>query len=399
MASPETGKTIPNLFEKEDARPAEGKSFKNLTRFLEEGAVAPLDRRNYYPKVWGNQTDRWERNLRMTYGYAFGDETLQDIGNNNNRITRETVRQIIKRTVKNLLIDSDEETRSRYRFESFDFAKPLTLASRQRLSEKRGGRSIKIAQMIEEGATLAELKQHLTTNQIAYTRNTLKSWGYDLPRKLEPVEPVLPRFEGLKNQDATDQEIQVLLNKITTTSQVAVLKEAGLAVGLLDVARKAGLYLKANQIYLVRESLARENPPIPQAKIPNKNAKGQITGCYHIIAAIDEPEAINILRRDIGLDALRINPVSLAAGTKEATAPNTTELIRSDKYDRVGNLIEEIRGIRLGSVRKDRVKIERIIEDSPVPVYRYSNSCFYRKDQENELRSHILSRLRRLGLI
>lgn len=210
----------------------------------------------------------------------------------------------------------------------------------------------------------------------------------------------MPQFEGLRNLDATDEEIQTLLDKIWHHGQCRVLKQAGLVIDLKTVAKKAGLYLAGYQVYFISESLKKEK--LPQTKIPNKikDKNGQeITFYYHIIASIDEPNAIDILKNDRNLDDLRINPVSQIAGPRGEKLPNTYEL-NSEEYEPVSNLIAEIRGLRRLGRSKGGIKTADIIKGSPVGIYcaQGRNTLYYRKGQEEELREHLESRLRTLGI-
>jgi hypothetical protein len=397
-----------DLFAREEERPVEGKSFDNLRRFIAYGVVAPVrtyppgvkpdysDTRIYYPSAKHTNLENWERNLRISYDYVLGEETHEEIGRRNGNLSREAIRIIIKKTVMGLHEGTDEESRDRFPFESFDFAKPLTLASRQRSSEAKGGISFEIAGKIEQGATLKELKKDYITGRLTKARPILKSWGYQLEKE---INPILPQFEGLKNLDATDEEIQSLLDKIRNHRQYQVFKQAGLVIDLSTVAKKAGLYVGSDQVYFISESLARKK--LPQAKVAkkrkDKNGQERISH-YHIIAGIDQPNAIDILRADRSLDDLRINPVRQIAGPRAEKLPNTTQL-KSEEYQSVSKLIGEIRGLRSTGKAKAGIKMADIIEGSPVGIYGTGNKISYRKDQREELRNHLESRLRTLGML
>lgn len=386
MKSPETLAPLEGQnFAKQDQGPISGKSFDNLRRFLAEGAITPVrtyptgekpdysDKRIYYPSAKGTSLEKWKRNLSMTYDYALSEETLEEIAKRNGNLTEQRAQQIIYRTVRGLYEGADDPSRDRFPFESFDFKKPLTLASRQRMSEAHGSISLDIARRLEQGETLDELKKIYTTNQIGGARRVVEPWGYKLERELTPI---LPQFEGLRNLDATDSEIQTLLDKIRNSRQYQVLKQAGLVVNLSTVAKKAGLYISPDQIDFISESLAREK--FPQAKVPHKikdkNGQEKIA-YYHIIATTDEPSAIDILRSDRNLDDLRINPARQVAGPRGEKLPNTYEL-QSEEYRSVSNLIAEIRGSRWSNRGKGGIKTSDIIKGSPVEIYRTHHSIW-----------------------
>lgn len=138
MANPEllAERGGPDLFADEDSKPLnEGKSFKNLQRFLSEGAVAPVriyekgegpdysDRRIYYPGGKSVQMRNWESNLQITYDYAFGEKKYEQLAKEAG-VYPSSINYIIRRTVQLLWRDSPQQTRQFFPFDSFDFKKP-----------------------------------------------------------------------------------------------------------------------------------------------------------------------------------------------------------------------------------------------------------------------------------
>ena len=409
MANPELLATGagPDLFGKEDTRPVEGKSFDNLLRFMAEGTVFPVkhpqgqkpnysDKAAYFPFPKRQSIGMYNRNFEILGEYLGLDLTLEEVGKSKKRtkkVTRERARQLVEYKIKQLYEAAPQEIQSRFPFESFDFAKPLSLTLRQRSSEVHGGTSLEIARRLGRGASLYEIKSDFSTSQITTARQTLRGWGIDLERE---VNPILHRFEGLRNPEANDQEIQALLNGVAGRRQVEVLKKAGLVVGLLDVARKAGLYLTGREIQYISESLEREK--LPQAKVPN-NVRVKLIGYHHIIAAADEQKAIIILQRDHNLDDLRINPVTLLAGPKGEKLPNTNELIKSGEYEHLGKLIGDIWGARWIGRGKGGLITNDIIKGLPFEIYGAHDSIYYRKSEGAQVRAEIETRMRALGMI
>lgn len=297
-----------------DQEPVEGKSFDNLRRFVAYGTVTPArsfppgEKPNYsngsiyYPSATQNELKTRNRDLIMFYEYISTEKTGDEIGRQHS-LTRERVRQIVKRIATGLHEGADEANRDHFPFESFDFRKPLTLAHRQRMSEESGGRTVDMARKIDQGASLDELKKVYTPDQILKARPVLESWGYQLEREKHPS--IISEFEGLDNEYATDKEIQAHLDKISNYRQRSNLKKAGLILDLTTVTKRAGLHLNASMISLVSESLAKEL--LPQGKIPitiiYKNQEKVVY--YRFIAAIDEPNAIDIISKDQSLDRFR----------------------------------------------------------------------------------------------
>src|SRR3989338_6571837 len=391
----------------QNQNPVEGKSFENLQSFVISGTVKPIkvapgdeksdysDRRIYYTLPKNKTTfQNQDRDLGMLYTYLFEEKTLEDIGKENGNLTREAVRQIIEARVKDLHNGAEEWARDQFPLESFDFRKPFTLTSRQKFSEIQGGRSNNIAKRLAEGATLDDLKKEFGQGQIARSRVALKNRGIDIEREKNPV---LPRFEGLGNPEATNDEIQALLDKIRYPREYLLLKKSGLVVDVTTVTRKAGLHLRSNRIGLISESLAKELLPQTKVAIIIKDKDGkEKTVYYHIIATIHEPIAVDLLQSNRNLDIFRVNPVSQIAGPKEEKLPNTSKLV-SEEYGSLGSLIGELIESRWGGMGKGGINTADIIKGSPVEIYYAKRRFFYRNGQEIQLRQHIQSRLRELG--
>lgn len=338
MASPEAARPIPNLFAKEDTRPSKGRSFENLQAFLKRGAVAEVkvfeegqspDYSNkgiHYPPIGPRQTlSQWERNIAILYDYAFGEETLGQIGSRQeNKITRSRVSQIVKKEAQGLLEGATEQSGGRFRLDKFDFGKPLTLLSRQRLSEVQGGISLEILRRIVSGEDLDYIKNGYKASQIRRTTIVLSGWGVTVPRKRESI---FPRFEGLNNTDATDEAMQALLDEVDHRAYKALLK-AGLIVTITSVAKKAGLNPSSRDIHSIY-SFLRQNE-IPAGKSPNKvkvkSSDGhdgeKIIAHYYFIANIDERAARRLLKRAPEFAHLRKNPILQIAGPKDKNLTN-----------------------------------------------------------------------------
>ncbi len=292
---------IPNLFAQEDKIPVKGRSFANLQRFL-TAQVAPVrtykegkkpdykDGDIYFPPLRsGGSISKYNVGFEMMGEYLGLDRTLEEVGGNERRTkktTRENVRIIIKRRTEQLYEASREEVKARFPFASFDFGKPVSRATGIRQSVSRGGISAKIAYRILQGQNLEDLKRDYSGPEISASKKVLRNWGIKIPREKEPV---LPRFDGLRNFKASDEEIQTILDNIKNYDQVRVLKKAGYVVELTDVARKAGLNVSPQSVPRVSKLLKKIR--VPQTKVPQKTKRR--TDYFHVIAAMHEARVLD----------------------------------------------------------------------------------------------------------
>ena len=172
---------------------------------------------------------------------------------------------------------------------------------------------------------------------------------------------------------------------------------------VIKVYEKEALIFFLNEVqrYELDQGKSFERGKLPQKKFGHtiKDKNGRERRAYHyIIACLNEEKAIEFLDNDHSLDFLRTNPVVRISGPETENLPNTTQL-RSKDYNPVGNLIGEIRSLRWSGKGKGEVNTAELIDYSPVAIYQASSRMYYTKSQETELRAHLESRMRELGLI
>jgi len=162
MASPE----ISTQFPQEQQKTARGKSFQNILDFLAEATPTLSYLRTPWPPRHKNQTETyWQRNFTIAGRYFGTDTTLEQIGKDYHT-TRERIRQIVKAVVKTLHQNSRQETQMLHPINSFDFDKSRTLEGRKRKSQKSGGKSFMVAELISQGKSGPEISIDLSINAI-----------------------------------------------------------------------------------------------------------------------------------------------------------------------------------------------------------------------------------------
>ncbi|PIT88851.1 MAG: hypothetical protein COU27_03145 [Candidatus Levybacteria bacterium CG10_big_fil_rev_8_21_14_0_10_36_7] len=402
------GEPTPNLFAEEDKKPLdEGKSFKNLRRFMGE-VSAPiriypqsekpdyLDKGIYFPPLSKGQTiEDYNEGFEIMGEYLGLDLTLEEVGKSSKRskkTTYENIRVKIKRRVEQAHRNVSEDVRERFPFESFDFRRPWSLASRQKKSIAMGGKNVEIARRIAKGESFDDIRNDFSSTDAYSARKIMERWGITLGRE----DKIVPSFEGLRDSKKTKEEIQELLDQITNPSQVNVLKKAGLIVAVMNIAGEAGLYLRGKDAQRIRDIFRRNRLPLAKVALERK---GKVLGYYSVVATINKEEAVGVLGDDKGLDDLRTNPVILLAGPEGKSLPNTTELVHSGEYVALGNLIGEIRRMRWSGRARGGIKTGDIIKDSPATIYFAGTTNYYKKSEEDMLRVHLESRMKELGII
>lgn len=110
------------------------KNFDNLTRFLTEGAVAPVriyyqpggkperySAHDYYPPLNGRTVEQWVNRLQRVYDHGIYEMTYEKIGKKNGNIKKQAVSESIKRVVREMHRNSDAETKRLHPLENISF--------------------------------------------------------------------------------------------------------------------------------------------------------------------------------------------------------------------------------------------------------------------------------------
>ena len=341
MASPE----IPIPIVREPPNPIQEQRFQNTLDFLAEATPNPSAIIRPWPPRSKNLTEtNWQRNFTIA-GRSLGtDAKLLKIGNDYH-LTKERVRQIVKRCVLVLYKNSDLQTQSRFPLENFSFDKSLT----------REAKRIKL-----------QRKQNL--------------------RKL--TIPDLPDYEAQKILDTV------------TRSSYQVLSRSGnpVLIAVSDIARNAGLNLNPRNVGIISSFLKKAGIGVgfaPHRSYRRKSGEQIQTG-YHFIRTLDRNRAISVLKQAPEVEHVKTNPAAVL-GKPSAEIPSIYKL-RSGEFAPVMGLVTEIRGRRLN--QKSRTKLVEIIAaDCPVSVYKRGQNHYYPQDQKEVFKIYLVNRLKELGLL
>ena len=296
MASPE----VSTLIAQEPKKSAQGRSFQNILDFLAEATPTPTDLRTPWPPRQKNQTEKMrQRNFIIAGRFLGTDDPLEEIGNGYN-LTRERIRQIVKKVVEDLHKISIQEVQEAFPIESFDFDKSHTLEGRKRKSQVMGGRSFKVDQLVTQGKSAPEIRDTLgiTSQSLYAARQTLKGWGIEVPTRKDIYHK---KLEELQNPDLSDTEAQEILDAITRSGYRELSRgEKPVLTPVSIIARGAGLLFTTRDIkrffYLLKKS------GIPASSVArqktNKNAGRQvIVTSYYFIRSLDTDRAAATLKQ------------------------------------------------------------------------------------------------------
>ncbi|OGD91141.1 hypothetical protein A2W45_03930 [Candidatus Curtissbacteria bacterium RIFCSPHIGHO2_12_41_11] len=101
--------------------------------FLTEATPTSINLHTTWPpRDWKHTVKNWARNFTIAGLYLKTDKILDEIGRSYH-MTRENVRQIVKKVVIAIHTNSSQEMQERFSRESFNYRKPLSLAIRKRI--------------------------------------------------------------------------------------------------------------------------------------------------------------------------------------------------------------------------------------------------------------------------
>src|SRR3989344_105733 len=181
-----------------------------LVEAIENGAIErTLDS---YRQVSRLQ-ERKFRNLNILAIYLGSDASSQEIADIYPEIKdRRTIPNIVRKTLNDIWSLSSEDLRSRHPLESLEATKPLSLKSRMKMSQVRGGLSAKVYELLNEGASYEDIMMQTQTSpeQLTKVRHILKNWDGELPRRKPKSERLI---DSLRIAES-DAEIQAALDQI-----------------------------------------------------------------------------------------------------------------------------------------------------------------------------------------
>lgn len=156
--------------------------WSNTVAFIHEVFQVPnLTKKPMFAK------DGWRNSLTIVDVYVrIPSLTFADIGRIEGH-NMSSVKKLFQRTIKALWdYKASEEIKARYPFDSLGFAKPdmpLTQSTKEKISLSKGGRSLRVKELLLEGRSLEEIKQELgfSRSKFAGACRVVRSWGVNMP--------------------------------------------------------------------------------------------------------------------------------------------------------------------------------------------------------------------------
>lgn len=393
------------------------KSFANTIAFAVEASAIPLDKKPgepdvfYPPKPPWQEVAKYRRDWEVNGRYAGGDQTLEEIGKTlNPRLSCERARQIFGKGIQILYEIAPDEVKTRFPWETLSMRKPLTIESRQRFSLARGGRNVRIAQLVEQGQSAQEITTGaITTKQLANARPVLRTWGVEVPYTQERRSSAYQgKLERLRAKDLSFEEKQAIMDIVSRAVYQGHLKgDNPLFPAVSKLATEAGLYPSPKDISIIANILKQEKIAMGLLEVALKEQPGRRQlSRYYFIASSDRERAIALLRTHPDLGIFRVHPVTVL-GKRSDKIPIYSQLLNSGCYLSVGSLLGELGHPRLYQ-ELGITTTDLITSDCPVPIFVYQartigvgrgvgRNYYYQNDQKNKLRAFLAARVASLA--
>lgn len=292
--------------------------------------------------------------------YSFTPATYDDLAGQYG-VTREWIRQLNKGFLEGLWANCSAETQAQFPLQEIPVRKPLSLWSRERMS------------------------QTLPKSQISYQ---------DLKNRISREE------DNKKLQEILDgmstKSIRGFMQRHRSTEQ-----QQAVFISLGNILREAGYHFRSVDIFA--EALRSANVPIRKDELQQTIKGKEYPQTYYIVLNKRRDKALEVINNTPDLQHFKQNPVQLAFGPTTASLPSSYEILtKKEKYERLWYLIfdvEDSTGLNVSSM--PGIKLVDLLTGSPVPVFRYptkhrSFHAFPSVDKA-ELRAFLEERFRQIN--
>lgn len=340
--------------------------------------------------------DWWFRQIMI--GVVYNDKgssaTVEELADKY-RVTRQDISVLNKSFLRNVWNNSSPELKERYPLEEIlTVRKPLSQRSREKISARQGGVSLRIKEQVEKGVIdIDKISENIGISKktIIHTRSTtLKDWGVDIPRKNLSYKEILRQLE----EENDDGKIQQLLDKLplrVISDNINTKKGVSQFLALGNLIREGGFHpdRKNGEYIFFVDSLKKASVPITR----KDEVKGNNTyiQTYYILLSKHKDRAMQVLKEDQELQRFLKNPVSLFCGPEDTQLPVTTKLAKKDGYEIVGKIFKEL-GVRVGLASNIRYS-DIFTPDCPVAIFLLGSKHCYPVAQEEELKLFIVKKL------
>lgn len=347
--------------------PTIGVSFANLQLFISEAARKGI---HYRVKQHELQTNKkWAMQWNLLGLYAFTPATLADLGDKHG-ISRERVRQIVKKATFKLHEAVPDEMREAHSIQLFDFQKPVTVQTRLKSSRAKGGILERVLQLANENKSVTEIRNLIpgSRNAISSIRKNKDLYNTDIPYKLDIIK-LAEDIPTLADSTTSNEVKQAVLDAISdiafTLNHPEIIRLSKL---LADAGIGFGGKIKRGESgvdFVVR--ILKESG-IPASVIEKNSGKYRMR--YGLLASVDKERALEVLKSHEELAQYK-TPTVIEITETGAKIPTTYDIQQKSLVN-----ISKIIGIKnIHKLTKSGLSIEDLIRSSSsVPVFRHERN-------------------------
>lgn len=338
---------------------------------------------------------QWNRDLTILERYVQTGVTLQQLGHDF-YLTREGVRVVVSRTIRQLWLRCPPLIQSLFPLSELSTRKP---ESGQRisigLSRVSGGRSIKIAEMLQQEKSWPEIKESLGLrwSELKASREIVSRWGLVTPELPTPTPIYQKLASQLTDPAKTDMDIQQILAQISPhIFDADQHHHPPLLITMARLLREMGFHYWTGQGQMQQfvDILTAKNIPVGKVVKTVRNGPQQGPQRYRFIAAIHRERARQVLESDLTLQPFRHYSVQQVAGP-DYPAPSVYRLQNRQSFVSCGSILAEL---GIGVAGRSRIRQRDFwTNDCPVPVFCNKRIYYCSKTEAEALKSFIQRKL------
>lgn len=341
--------------------------------------------------------DAWIRQRNMVGAYFASDATLEGLASVMGRITRERVRQIIKRGMANLWKMSSPDLQQKFPLDSIPLDKPRSLADRVANSLRHANSPMaQVLAGLEVGEPINQIVQEhgVSSSSLANIRQSVKKIGIEIPYQNRTREQNYWLAQMLAQ--ATDKNlIKSLLTDVKPRfCQVYSQGENRCLIPVTALARESGYHFRNDATGEFVAALKEADIPIfsYENKLKRGRNKGTVLRHYYLTTPFREG-AGTAFENTKSLDKFKEPKVRQIAGPKADKFPTTTDFVREKNYRTTAKLLKQL-GIRIPTGYRYKMFIAG--PDCPVPLFKgkRTSSICYPIDQDETLRRWIIDKVK-----
>ncbi|MDO8621370.1 MAG: hypothetical protein Q7R31_03800 [Candidatus Levybacteria bacterium] len=346
-----------------------------------------------------------ERDQNITFVYNLGEPVLDDLGKmtkitgRRRPVSREAIRQINKKVLREAYEKSSEIRKQQYPFENLELSKPLPRKSREKISWSRRGLSWKISEFVRRTGITdpKEIAKRLkiSTHKVSYARRVLRGWEITIPLAIARYRDFAKKVKSEKD----NKKLQTILDSYTTGSLVGFVNrhrhdKERILISLSTALREEGFYPSVKSIKDFAEKVKTKGIPIRSCDTKRK-VKFKYKQILYVVFPGHAKRIIKALENDPNLQKFKENPIKQMCGITDII-PTIKALLKKNKYGSLEKLASEVLGFRPSGFSK--VKLADLLKGCLVPVFKYTtkSTWFYPLDKAKKLKSFIAKRYREI---